>query len=346
MTPCFNHERFLDDYFAGLLAQTYENVELIIFDDGSSDGSWEKIRAHVPALERKFTRVVAERHDNIGATEELQLAIGEATGEVLCILESDDYYLPTRLEENVRFLVDHPEVGVVHSDTDWIYGRRIEHRHWQRTRGRIPTGDVYEDLLLGNFVMTCAFSCRTDLYRAHVDQEEYIRRGYMARDYAFFLDLAKHTSFGYIDKALARYRVLAGSLSRPRDRNRLFAFHVANFRMRLDYAEDPAVSPEVAERIDRDYHEYLYRQGLMLGRTAECSEGYRWLVARNPELYGRLRYRLGARLARSRTLVGIGNRLGIIPLARRARLALKDRVQHGPRRGAVGRLSDRARPRG
>jgi glycosyltransferase involved in cell wall biosynthesis len=317
LTPCFNHERFLGEYFAGLLAQTYQNAELIIFDDDSTDRSWDVIQAHIPALERKFTRVVAERHANIGGTRELDLAIDRARGELLCILESDDYYLPTKLEENVRFLVENPGVGAVHSDTDYVHPDRVEHGHWRAVRRPIPTGEVFEELLIANFVMTCAFCCRTELYRAHVDQGDYLRRGYKIADNALFLDLARHTRFGYIDKALARYRVAAGSLSRPVDAEGSYQFMRSGLRMRLDYMDDPRVSRQVAERVEREYYEHIYRRGMRLGHKADALEGYRWLLARYPREYGGVRHRWSVRFARLPELWQIGNRIGVVPLARR-----------------------------
>src|SRR5437764_5993318 len=237
VTPCHNHEPFIDEYVEGLLAQTYDNVELIVFDDGSSDGSWERLRAHAPALERKFRRVVIERHENVGLLRELRLALERVTGDLFCIIESDDYYLPTKLEENVRFLRDNPDVGVVHSDADFVHDGGIEHAHWRAHSWQIPEGDVYEALLIFNFVMTCSFCAHTRLVRDHCDFGAYVEAGYPTADYPLFLDLARQTSFGYIDRSLAGYRVRRGSLSRPTDPDVHFTYFRSLLRMRLDYAE-------------------------------------------------------------------------------------------------------------
>ncbi|MEA2273447.1 MAG: hypothetical protein QOI98_2155, partial [Solirubrobacteraceae bacterium] len=272
ITTCFNHEPYLDDYCRGLLAQTYEHVELVIFDDGSADDSWQKISDYIPALERKFTRVVAERHEHIGGPAEVLLAVGRAQGELMCFLDSDDYYLPEKLEENVRFMRSNPDAVAVHSDTDIIHRDGIERSHWRRKR-TIPTGDVYVELLAGNFVMPCAFCCRTDLFRRYVPFEDYARHGYLAGDYARSLDLARHGPFGYIDRSLARYRVVEGSESNPRTREEQLRFLRSMYAMRLDYLDDPRVTPELAEQVERDYYWIRYQQGVELGRLADCEEG-------------------------------------------------------------------------
>jgi alpha-1,3-rhamnosyltransferase len=325
VTPCYNHQPFLADYFAGLRAQTYEHVELIIFDDGSTDGSWQEIRARAPELERKFKRVIIERHENMGLLRELELALQRVTGELLCILESDDYFLPTKLEENVRFLREHGDVGVVHSDVDYVHDRWIERDHWLSSRRRIPEGDVFSELLASNFVLTCAFCCRTALVRDHVDVADYIRSDYPAADYPMFLDLARRTPFGYIDRSLARYRVRAGSLSHPTDPYVHFEYFKRHLRMRLDYTGDTRVSPELAHTVESDYYRFLYRRGLALGLPGEHREGLRWLRHHHPARYDGLRDRLAVGLLRLGPLWRVGRRIGAVKLVWRAWLTLAGR---------------------
>jgi glycosyltransferase involved in cell wall biosynthesis len=342
ITSCFNHEPYLDDYFIGLLAQTYENVELIIFDDESADGSWKKITDYLPLLERKFTRVIAERHDHAGSPTQFDRALEKTTGELLCILDSDDYFLPTKLEENVRLLVAKPEVGAVHSDTDYLYPDGIEQAHWRAIRRRIPTGRVYAEILRSNFIMTCAFCCRTDLMRAHVDLKAYIRRGYLIVDWPIFMDLARNTLWAYIDRPLARYRVTRVSASRPKGREERFELLRSVLAMRVDYSGDPSVPDDLSREVKRDYYRLLYRHGLGLGRSGACQEGYDWLCANYPREYGRIRHRLASRIAKREALWRIGDRLGVTALVWRSLEELADararltRSANGPRATRVG----------
>ena len=332
ITPCYNHEPYLDDYFGGLLAQTYEPVELILFDDGSTDGSWDKVQAYLPAVEQKLHRVIAERHENVGLIAEISQAIPRIGGEFVCILESDDYYLPTMLEESVRFMLDHPDVGAVHGDTDYLLPDRVERAYWRSTGRRIPTGDVFEQLLVGNFVMTCAFCCRTALLRKYADYDRYRQRGYVSADWAMYLDIAKHARFGYIDKPLARYRVLTGSMSRPMDPDKHFEYHRSLLKVRLDYAGTERVSSEVAGRVAREYHTYLYRQGLALGRPDDHVEGLRWLRRHDPERYGGHWRRVTERVVRFELLWRIGRYIGAVNLGWRMWRLLARRRRTSERR--------------
>ena len=291
-TPAYNHADYLPEYVGGLLAQTYDDVELIIFDDGSTDETWALLQTYEPALRAKFAHVVIERHENIGQVCEALIAFRQAKGKFLCVLESDDYYLPPKLEMNVEYLVAHPDVGLVHSDTDWVYGHRVERAHWRATGRSIPSGDVLDELLFDNFVLLCSSCCRTELLRRYVDYAKYVARGYAAPDYAMCLDLARGTRFGYIDEPLVRYRVAAGSYSHPQKPDDLYAFQRSVYAMKRDFIREHRVSPAAAELVELQYHTYLYRGGLRACQAAQSEDGYAWLCEQYPAEYHGLRHRI------------------------------------------------------
>ena len=301
-TPCYNHEKYLDDYFQGLLAQTYSNIQLILIDDGSTDGSWAKVRSYEAALRAKFPLVVLERHENIGATEEFLAHFWRhAAGEYMCILESDDYYLPTKIEENVRYLQAHPEVGALHSEVDYVYGDHIQHCHWEATGVKIAQGDIFEALLGDNFIMTCSFCCRTELIR-NIDWQGYLAKGYVARDYAFFLDLARHTHIGYIDRALARYRVLQNSTIHSPDPLRHLRLFKSYHAIKLDYIEQYGAPEHLRHGALNHIHLANVEYGYRLYLPAQFWEGHAWLARHNPRQCRTLRWRLRALAMRHKYL--------------------------------------------
>jgi glycosyltransferase involved in cell wall biosynthesis len=292
MTPCYNHRKYLDDYFGGLLSQTYDNIELILFDDGSTDGSWEKILSYQRSLTEKFQSVILERHDNVGPSREIEMALDRARGELVCILESDDYYLPTKIADNVRYLREHPEFGAVHSEIDYVYGERIEHRHWRRVGRRIPSGDIFEALLVDNFIMICSLCCRSDLFRTYVNLSEYASKGYIARDYAGLLDLARHTQLGYIDEPLARYRVLRNSFVHSSDLERAFEIEKNYQQIKLDYLEEYGGSDRVRYLAAEGMHEAAFLFSFRMHQVDVCRESYDWLNQNNPTRYRSLPFRI------------------------------------------------------
>jgi glycosyltransferase involved in cell wall biosynthesis len=321
-TPCYNHEKYLDEYFRGLLAQTYSNVQLILIDDSSTDGSWRKVQEYEPLLRRKFPLVVLERHAHIGSSQEFLLYFDQIQGEFLSILESDDYYLPTKVEENVRYLLEHDDVGAVHSEVDFIYGKRIERRHWQKTGRRVASGDVFDALLVDNFIMTCTFLCRTALFRRHCDMRDYLVRGYVARDYALFLDLARHTQIGYIPKSLARYRVLRNSFSHSADPERAFLIQQDAQQVKLDYIERYGGSERARELAIEGRQESLFLYGFKMREIERCLQAYDWLLRHNPRRYGAPPFRVLALAVRNRSAWQLVSWIKSAPLVREAALRL------------------------
>lgn len=106
--PAYNHARFVRQAIDSVLSQSFEDLELLVTDDGSSDGTAEIIRGvHDPRL-----RFVAFS-ENRGVCDAMNDAIGRAKGEYIAVLNSDDYFLPAKLEKQVSYLDSHAEHGAV-----------------------------------------------------------------------------------------------------------------------------------------------------------------------------------------------------------------------------------------
>jgi glycosyltransferase involved in cell wall biosynthesis len=305
VTPSYNHAPYLPDFFEGLLAQTYQNIELVLIDDCSPDHSWQIILDYKPKLEAVLARVIVERNQqNEGFFSTLRRMQGWITGTLYSILESDDYYYPSKVEENVRFLQMHPDYGAVHSDTDHFFvgENRLHERYWH-SRGRpIAQGQIFHDLLQDNYIMTCSFCCHTDLIKKFVDVSAHESAGYKMADYPMFLDLARHTQIGYIDKALACYRVLEHSASHSSDSLKQLDFQRSYYQIKMDYLQRYDVPAQVQDRVEKQWHRNLFRIGYEAGKTTEFWHGYGWLVEHYPQEYNAPGYRIRAFAMRNRYL--------------------------------------------
>lgn len=292
ITSCFNHEAFLDDYFDGLLRQTYANIELILFDDGSTDGSWEKIESYIPRLHDRFSRVVVERHENIGQKPQLHRALQIVEGEYVSILESDDYYYPDKVAANVELFQSHPEVGVVFSDFDRLQDGVVRKNCQQAIRNPIPQGAVLNALLQGNFIATLTSCVRTAFMHAHVDFQDFYNRGYALGDYPMWLRLARACQFGYIDRSLACYRVLKESASHSRSQSRRYQFSKSVEQVLLDFAAEFDLPAPIKDEIQRSYHYKRYYGGYAMMEESDCRQGYQWLVEHYPAEFATWKQRL------------------------------------------------------
>lgn len=106
--PAYNHAAFVRQSLESVLAQTFGDFEIVVTDDGSTDETADVI-AGVSDPRIKFRRFPANR----GACVALNDAVRRSSGEYVAILNSDDAFLPRKLETQVAFLDAHPEVGAV-----------------------------------------------------------------------------------------------------------------------------------------------------------------------------------------------------------------------------------------
>lgn len=113
ITPAYNRADYLEEVIQSVLDQDYADVEYIVLDDGSTDGT--------PALlDRYRDRVRVERHENMGETSTVNRGFELATGEIVGIVNSDDPLLPGAVRRAVETLDANPEVVVVYPDWDMI----------------------------------------------------------------------------------------------------------------------------------------------------------------------------------------------------------------------------------
>lgn len=107
----YNYGRFLPQAIDSVLAQTYQNFELIVVDDGSTDNSQEVIESYSAHLIAYFQK-------NEGQGAALTAGILMSKGEIICFLDADDYYHHDKLKKVVAAFIEHPEwIQVSHS---WI----------------------------------------------------------------------------------------------------------------------------------------------------------------------------------------------------------------------------------
>ena len=123
--PVYNGENYLRHAIDSVLAQTYRDFELLIFDNASEDATGEICRNYA----EKDARIRYHRHaTNLGASMNHILGFRATTGEYLKHIAHDDVWEPTLLEKSVRVLDEHPEVILVYPKTRLIdeNGDRIE----------------------------------------------------------------------------------------------------------------------------------------------------------------------------------------------------------------------------
>jgi glycosyltransferase involved in cell wall biosynthesis len=124
-------ERFLEETIASVYAQSYQAWELLLIDDGSTDGSTAIARRHAALDPGRVRYLEHPGHENRGASAARNLGIAEAQGELIAFLDSDDVWLPQRLQRSVELFDTHPTAAMVYGESEYWYS-------WAGSPGGFP----------------------------------------------------------------------------------------------------------------------------------------------------------------------------------------------------------------
>ena len=198
--PCYNHEKFVQDSIRGIINQSYENVELIIIDDGSKDSSVEKIKEMVVLCEKRFTKFEFRYRPNKGLSATLNEALEWCKGEYLSSQDSDDIILPDKIEKQVKLLSDNKNVVAVFGS---IY--LIDEENKNIGEERIVESRLYDfkSIILNE----CQIFCPSQMIRSeHLKKVGGYKDGLIIEDWYMWLKLAKIGDLLVVPDFFAKYR--------------------------------------------------------------------------------------------------------------------------------------------
>jgi len=208
VAPLYNHAAYIGDAIASVLAQGPIVREIIVIDDGSTDESARMMQA----LAAGDSRIQFRSQANQGAHATLNAALAETTGELAAILNSDDAYLPGRLDALADLLDDRPDVSLAASRLafmDAAGGATANEWHDRAWAFHRDGAAMDVALVNGNFLMTTSnFVFR----RALLDEIGWFADLRYAHDLDFVLRaLAFGKRIAVLDDVLLRYRTHAGN---------------------------------------------------------------------------------------------------------------------------------------
>jgi glycosyltransferase involved in cell wall biosynthesis len=116
-----NAEKFIQEAIESVFAQTYDHWELLLVDDGSTDGSTAIAQRYAEKYPEKVRYLEHDDHQNRGMSASRNLGISNAKGEYIAFLDADDIWLPPKLERQVAILDSQPEAAMVYGSTQMWY---------------------------------------------------------------------------------------------------------------------------------------------------------------------------------------------------------------------------------
>ena len=147
--PCYNHENFVQDCIQSVIDQTYQNIELIIIDDGSIDSSIEKIMEMVGACEKRFTSFEFRYRPNKGLSATLNEAIDWCQGVFVSPIASDDMMFSHKTERQVDLLHEQNAIVAVFGAVQLINNDNINIGYIKQEKKIFEFKDlIYKDSFL------------------------------------------------------------------------------------------------------------------------------------------------------------------------------------------------------
>lgn len=203
--PAYNHARYIGACLDSVRNQTYPELELVVVDDGSSDGTGEIVQRFIQEHGSRFRRVELIRQDNRGVSATCNRAIAACRGEWVHLLGSDDLLYPHKIEAQRRAIQDWKDqrLALVYADADLIDedGTVVPKSAGERPRSG-PDPHAYLSLILGNPIPNPTVALHRERFARMGGFDELLRQ----EDWDCWLRLATRYALARVPERLAAYR--------------------------------------------------------------------------------------------------------------------------------------------
>lgn len=210
---CLNCEQYLREAIDSVYAQTYDNWEIIFWDNGSCDRSGEIAKSY----DSKLKYFNSQKTSILGAAR--VSAVAQANGEYFAFLDCDDIWFKDKLKKQMKiFLEDEDNLGLVYGGCEVLYENRNQ---IVINRKILPEGDIFGNLVKENFISFVSAIVRKDVFYASGGFPVNIKH---STDYWLFLNIAKCYRIRAIQEVCCTYRFHPNNLS---TKNRVLAANEA-----------------------------------------------------------------------------------------------------------------------
>ena len=208
--PCYNHAEFVQDCIRSVIDQTYQNIELIIIDDGSNDNSVEKIQELFNQCKARFTRFEFRYRPNKGLSETLNEALEWCQGEYYSAIASDDMMLSNKTQLQVEHLHRNKACVAVFGGYDLINETN------ETLLTNVGENKIYsfEEILMHNHELPAPTQM---IVLTVLKRIEGYTKGIIIEDWYMWLKLSAIAEIHYISEKLALYRTHENNISKKID---------------------------------------------------------------------------------------------------------------------------------
>ncbi|BDA72034.1 glycosyl transferase family 2 [Calothrix sp. PCC 7716] len=251
--PAYNAEKFISRTLESVLSQTYENIEVLVIDDGSDDKTVEIVQS----LAQKDSRIILFQQQNSGVAVARNLGINKSQGEFIAPIDADDIWYPQNLEKQVRCMKQSDSsVGLVYS---WSVDINEQEKLTGNFRASSIEGDVFTTLICHNFLGNASSTLirRNCLEKIGGYNSKFkAQNAQGCEDWDFYLRIAEHFQFKVVPEFLVGYRKIANSMSG--DYNKMAKSH--NLMLKEIQKKHPEISTVFYRLSKSSFYMYLAQQ--------------------------------------------------------------------------------------
>lgn len=220
IAPCWNAERYIGRFLDSVLSQTYGNIQFILVNDGSTDGTDGIIHSYAGKLNDSLSEFRYIIKENGGPGSAVNEALKYTEGEYLSWADVDDVLLPDNIRKKAEFLDAHNECGLVACDCEFLdfeTGRKIsEPKFTGGGGGKL----LFRDMLFGSGIPCYpgVFMIRTELLMRRLKDRSIYHLPDVGQNWQLLLPVAWDSKCGFIGECLYSYYVRGDSHSHSMDR--------------------------------------------------------------------------------------------------------------------------------
>lgn len=215
ITPCYNGNGKIQLYLDSLLKQTYDNMEIILINDGSTDNTEDIILSYKDKFINKGYKFIYLKQKNGGQDVALNNGLKFFTGKYLIWPDADDILLEQNIEKKVKFLEEHKKYGLVYCNAEIVDSKNVNKviQKWNRENSNIKEIN-FEDILIGKNILFApgAWMARSE-YFLDVRPNREIEISGQGQNWQMLLPLAYKYSVGKVNDYLFKYIIYKNSHS-------------------------------------------------------------------------------------------------------------------------------------
>lgn len=205
---CYNHELYIDECLQSIISEGYQNFEIVIIDDGSTDASTKKIEKWI--VNNPTVNIQFHTQENIGLTKTLNKLIKKAKGEYLCMLGSDDKLAIGGIQKRINALIENPhkmaiigDAFVINNKSEIIHNSAIEDLWLGNKSFYLSDQDLKQSIIKNWSIPGPVLLVNKKIY----DIIGLYPENYLAEDLNFYLKVIGLNLLIFIDSNVAEYRV-------------------------------------------------------------------------------------------------------------------------------------------